>query len=152
MKTLRRTMVAGAVVAASAFVLVGLGAPANPATPERGAVITAAHRSIVHEAPSAPAATSDGPAPTSGNSRAVVSLLVHLAASSHPRADLSGRDRGDHPAGVDCTDGPDDLFPAAPVGIGGTLDPAVASPHYRQPGVPLPPGGTLPTRAPPTYA
>jgi len=125
-------------------------------------VVTAAHRSIVHEARSvlppdgrpvdAPATTSDGPAPTSGNSRAVVSLLVHLAASSDPGVDLSSGNRGHYPAGVDCTDGPDDLFPAAPVGIGGTLDPAVASPHYRQPGVPLPPGGTPPTRAPPTYA
>ena len=41
-----------AVVAALAFVLVGLGAPAHGETPNPGAVVTAAHRSIVHDAPS----------------------------------------------------------------------------------------------------
>ncbi|MEV4620565.1 hypothetical protein AB0J74_17885 [Asanoa sp. NPDC049573] len=151
-----------AVAAALAFVLVGLGAPACGAISESGAVVAAAHRLIDHEAPSvlpatgrpvdAPATTSDRPHPPSGNPRAVAAHFVHPAASSDPRTDFSAGKRVGHPADVVSTDGPDDLLLAAPVGMDGTLDHAVAATRYRQPVVPQPPGGAPPTRAPPTYA
>ncbi|MCW3818018.1 hypothetical protein ONA91_26565 [Micromonospora sp. DR5-3] len=149
-----------AVVVALAFVLAGLGVPGRGETPEPGAVVTAAHRSIVHDAPSAlpphgrpvDVTTSDRPAPPSGDPRAVVARLAHLDAPSDVWTALPDGNRGDHRAGVVSNDGPDDLLPAALVRVGGTPDPAAAPTRYRQPAVPLPPRGTLPTRAPPTVA
>lgn len=152
-------------VVALVFVLAGLGAPVPGETPEAGAVVTSAHRSTIHGTPSdpppppdgrpvsAPVTTSDRPAaPPSGDLRAVVAHFVHPATASDARADLCGRNRGGHRVCVVASDGPDDLFRAAPVDIGSTPDTAVAPTHYRQPAVPLPPRGTLPTRAPPTRA
>ncbi|MFU8851643.1 hypothetical protein ACNAW0_11775 [Micromonospora sp. SL1-18] len=138
-----------AVVVALAFVLVGLGAPARGETPAPGAVVTAAHRSIVYDWP---VATPARPAPPPGDPRVVVARLAHPDAPPDARTELSGGNRGDHRAGVVLTDGPDDLLPAAPVRVGDPPDRVVAAPRYRPPAVPLPPGGTLPTRAPPARA
>ncbi|MGC1210206.1 MAG: hypothetical protein WA890_02915 [Micromonospora sp.] len=148
-----------AVAVAMAFVLVGLGAPIRGGTPLPGAVVTAAHRSIVHDAPpvvppdarhvDAPVTTPERAVPQSGDPRAVVGRLVHPDAPSDTRAEALGGLRGDHRAGVALTDGPDDLLLDAPVRIGGTPISTVAPTRYRQPAAPLPPGGTLPTRAPP---
>ncbi|SBT51193.1 hypothetical protein [Micromonospora narathiwatensis] len=121
-------------VVALALVLVGLGAPTRAETPGPGAVVTA---------------TPVRPAPPPGDPRVVVACLAHLDAPSDARTELSGVNRGDHRAGVVLTDGPDDLLPAVPVRVGGPPDQAVAPPRYRSPAVPLPPRGTLPTRAPP---
>ncbi|MEU8260026.1 hypothetical protein AB0C02_05325 [Micromonospora sp. NPDC048999] len=134
-----------AVVVALAFVLVGLGAPARGEAPEPGAVVTAAHRSIVN----APVATPDRPAPPPGDPRAVV---ARPDAPSDARTDFSGGDRGDHRAGVVLTDGPDDLLPAAPGCLDGPPDRVVAATRYRPPAVALSPRGARPTRAPPSAA
>lgn len=149
-----------AVVVALAFALVGLGTPVRGETLEPGAVVIAAYRSIVHDGPSAhppagrpviPVTTSDRPAPPSGDPRAVVARLTPLDAPPQSRAEFSGVPRGDHRAGV-VTDGPDDLLPATPVRVVGTPHSVVAPTRYRQPAVPLPPRGTLPSRAPPALA
>ncbi|MEU4481488.1 hypothetical protein AB0F68_26015 [Micromonospora sp. NPDC023966] len=114
-----------AVVAALAFVLAGLGAPACAEALEHCATGTAAHRSIVHDGP--------GHAPP------------------ELRTEFSGAPCGDHHAGVASGDGPDDLLAAVPPRVG-TPTPATPTTHYRQPAVPLPPRGTLPARAPPAAA
>ncbi|MEU2611616.1 hypothetical protein ABZ570_08545 [Micromonospora sp. NPDC007271] len=143
-------------VVALAFILVGLGVPVRGETPEPGAVVAAAHQSIVHDAPSvpppdgrpvaAPVATPDRPAPPTDDPRAAA---AHPGAPSDARTGFSGGSRGDHRAGVVLTDGPDDLLPAAPVRVDGTPERVVAATRYRAPAVPLPPRGTLPPRAPP---
>lgn len=149
-----------AVVVALTLVLAGLGAPGHPETPEPGAVLAAAHRSIAHDVPSAPpphgrpvgVTTPDRPAPPSGDPRAVVARPARPDAPSAAWTALSGGNGGDHRAGVVANDGLDDLLPAAKVRAGGTPDRAVAATGYRQPAVPLPPRGVLPTRAPPAVA
>ncbi|MFU8871881.1 hypothetical protein [Micromonospora sp. SL4-19] len=151
-----------AVAVALAFVLVGLGAPARGEALEPGAVVTAAHRPIIHDASpvphpdgrpvNAPVALPDRPAPPPGDPRAVVARLAHPGAASDARTELSGGSCGDHRAGVVLTDGPDDLLLAAPVRAGGRPDRVVAATRYRQPVLPLPPRGTLPARAPPAVA
>ncbi|MFC0508855.1 hypothetical protein [Micromonospora costi] len=151
-------------VVALAVVLAGLGAPVRAEGPEPSALVTSAHRSIIHAAPSVPPPAPDGrpvaapcttadrfAAPSSGDRQAAVAHLVP-AAPSVVRADLCGGIRGDQRVCVVASDGPDDLVRAAPAGIGGTPDTAVTLTHYRQPAVPLPPRGTLPARAPPTRA
>ena len=148
-----------AVAVAMAFVLIGLGAPVRGETPLPGAVVTAAHRSIVHDAPpvvppearhvDAPVTTPEPAVPPSGDPRALVDRLGHRDAPPDARAEAPGGLRGDHRAGVGLTDGPDDLLLDVPVRAGGTPTAAVASTSYRQPAAPLPPRGTLPTRAPP---
>ncbi len=150
------------VVVALAFVLVGLGAPAHGETPDPGAVVTAAHRSIVHDGPSVlppsgrsvdvPVTTPGRPVPHSGDPRAVGARLTHPDAPSELRTELSGGPGGDHRAGVVTSDGPDDLLPAAPLRVGGTPHAVVAPACYREPAVPLPPRGSLPSRAPPVLA
>ncbi|MFE9688396.1 hypothetical protein [Micromonospora sp. NPDC005806] len=150
-----------AVVVALAFVLTGLGMPACGETPEPGAVVTAAHRSIVHDGPSvlppdgwsvdATVTTPGRPAPPSGDPRVVGARLTHPDAPSELWTELSGGPCGDHRAGV-VTDGPDDLLPAAPLRVGGAPRSVVASTRYREPAVPLPPRGSLPSRAPPALA
>ncbi|MFD2765752.1 hypothetical protein [Micromonospora eburnea] len=164
-------------VVALALVLVGLGGPTRAESPEPGAVVTAAQRSIVHGGPSVhapdgwalrrlrpgasdaaprpgvvvdvPAVTPDRPAPPPGDPRVVVARPAHLDAPPDARTAVSGGNCGDHRAGVVLTDGPDDLLPAMPVRLGGPADQVVSSIRYRSPAVPLPPRGTLPTRGPP---
>ncbi|MFJ8580156.1 hypothetical protein [Micromonospora sp. NPDC093277] len=136
-------------VVALALVLVGLGVPTRAETPEPGAVVTAAHRPVVVDAP---AATPDRPAPPPGDPRVVVARPAHLDAPSDARTAVSGGNRGDHRAGVVLTDGPDDLLLAVPVRVAGPSDQAVVPIRYRSPAVPLPPRGALPTRAPPPAA
>lgn len=167
-----------AAVAALAFVLAGLGAPAEGWDPDPGAVVTAAHRSIVHDGPSvllpdgrsarrlppgvsdapprpgvvdAPVTTPDRPAPPPGDPRAVV--VRHAPAGAPPQrwTALSGGPGGGHRAGV-ISDGPDDLLPAAPAPVDGAPAAAGVAPRYRPPAVPLPPRGTLSGRAPPAFA
>ncbi|WP_319463876.1 hypothetical protein [Micromonospora sp. RTP1Z1] len=151
-----------AVAVAMAFVLIGLGAPASAETHLPGAVVTAAHRSIVHGEPhvgppdarhiAAPVTTPHRPAPPPGDPRAVMDRLGRPDAPSNPRLQVAGGPCGDHRAGVGPTDGPDDLLLGVPVRVGGTPVSVVAPTRYRQPAVPLPPRGTLPTRAPPATA
>ncbi|MGK5741355.1 hypothetical protein [Micromonospora sp. URMC 103] len=149
-------------VVALAIVLAGLGAPVRAEDPEPGALVTSTHRSIIHAAPSVPSAALDGrpvaapgtpadrfAAPPPGDDQAAVAHVVP-ATPLDARADLCGGNPGDQRVCVVASDGPDDLFRAAPAGIGGTSDTAVVPAHYREPAVPLPPRGTLPTRAPPT--
>ncbi|OKI68953.1 hypothetical protein [Micromonospora sp. CB01531] len=168
-----------AVVVALAFVLVGLGAPAHGETPGPGAMVTAAHRSIGQDPPSAPApdgqarqrlqlgtsdtaprpgAVVDAPvttpgrtAPPSGDSRAVVARPAPPDAPPDLRTEVRGH-CGDHRAGVVPADGPDDLLPAPPVPVGGPPHPGLDPTRYRPPALPLPPRGTLLARAPPTVA
>ncbi|MFR9780389.1 hypothetical protein ACL02O_30620 [Micromonospora sp. MS34] len=151
-----------AVVVALAFVLAGLGVPVRGETLEPGAVVTAAHRSIVHDGPSvlppdgrsvdAPVTTPGRPAPPSGDPRAVVARLTLPDAPSELWTELSGGPCGDHRAGVATCDGPDDLLPAASSRVGGTPQSVVAPTRYREPAVSLPPRGSLPSRAPPALA
>lgn len=151
-----------AVVVALAFVLAGLGAPCCGETLEPGAVVTAAHRSIVHDGPSAlppdgrsvdaPVTTPDRPAPPSGDPRAVGARLTHPDAPSEQWTEVSGGPCGDHRAGVATSDGPDDLLLAAPLRVVGTPHSVVAPTRYREPAVSLPPRGSLPSRAPPALA
>ncbi|MGR6322049.1 hypothetical protein Q2K19_15420 [Micromonospora soli] len=150
-----------AVVVALAFVLAGLGAPACGETLDPGAVVTAAHRSIVHDGPSvlppdgwsvdAPVTTPSSPAPPSGDPRAVGARLTHPDAPSELWTEVSGGPCGDHRAGV-VTDGPDDLLPAAPPRVDDTSAPDLVATGYRQPAVPLPPRGSPSGRAPPAVA
>ncbi|MFC4146157.1 hypothetical protein ACFO0M_07810 [Micromonospora mangrovi] len=151
-----------AVVVALAFVLAGLGAPACVETSQPGAVVTAAHRSIgsdgAHVHPpdvrpvSAPVTTPHLPAPTSGDPRVAGARPAYPGTPPELRAEVVGAPCGDHRAGVGLTDGPDDLLLAAPASVDGTTVSVLAAIRYRQPVVPLPPRGTLPTRAPPVTA
>lgn len=151
----RLTSVAVALV----LVLVGLGVPVGAETHLPGAVVTAAHRSIVHDAPhgsppdgrrvDAPVTTPAPSAPPSGDPRAVPARLAQPDAPSYAWVEALGGPGGDHRAGVGSTDGPDDLLLDAPVPIVGTPAFGVVPAPYRGPAVPLPPRGTLPTRAPP---
>ncbi|MFG2057677.1 hypothetical protein ACGFI9_27005 [Micromonospora sp. NPDC048930] len=169
-----------AVVVALAFVLAGLGVPVRGETLQPGAVVTAAHRSIVHDGPSvlppdgrsgrrlqlgasdaaprpgavvdASAATPGRPAPPSGDPRAVGARLTHPDAPSELWTEVSGGPGGDHRAGVVTSDGPDDLLPAVPLRVGGAPHSVAAPPRYREPAVSLPPHGSLPSRAPPALA
>ena len=109
-----------AVVVALAFMLAGLGAPACAETRRPGAVVTAAHRSAVHDAPhihppdvrpvAAPVTTSHLPAAPSGDRRVVGERPAHLGTPPAPRVRGVGGPCGDHRAGVGQTDGPDDLL------------------------------------------
>lgn len=167
-----------AVVVALAFVLAGLGAPGRGETLEPGAVVIAAHRSIVHDGPSAlppdgrsvprlrfgasdpaprpgavvkaSAATPVSPAPPSGDPRAVGARLTHPDAPSEWWTGLSGGPGGDHRAGLATSDGPGDLRLAAPLRVVGTPQSAVAPTRYREPALALPIRGSLPSRSPPT--
>lgn len=112
-----------AVVAALAFVLAGLAVPGYGATPEPGTVVAAAHL-------------------TAG----------HPDAAPDVQTECLGGPSGDHRPGVVSTDGPDDILPAPPARLGGTLGPVVAPIRYRPPAVPLPPRRALPSRAPPAVA
>ncbi|SCF14201.1 hypothetical protein [Micromonospora mirobrigensis] len=148
-----------AVAVALAFVLAGLGAPACAETHQPGAVVTAAHRSIVHDASHVPdgdarrvdaaVTTSSRTTPATGDPRAVVDRLARPGAPSELREGARGGPCGDHRAGVATGDGPDDPLLGPPVCAGGPPVAAVAAPRYRAPAVPLPPRGTLPSRAPP---
>ncbi|MFC0007006.1 hypothetical protein [Micromonospora siamensis] len=148
-----------AVAVALAFVLAGLGAPACAETHQPGAVVTAAHRSIVHDASHLPAGDArrvDAPVttphrtvPATGDPRAVADRLARPGAPSELREGACGGPCGDHRAGVVTSDGPDDPLLGPPVRAGGPSTVVVAAPRYRAPAVPLPPRGTLPSRAPP---
>ncbi|MFI7428655.1 hypothetical protein ACIBPB_16865 [Micromonospora sp. NPDC049836] len=165
-----------AAVAALAFVLAGLGAPAVEGTPDPGAVVTAAHRSIVHDGPSVllpdgrtgrrlplgvsdaaprrgvvvdtPVSLPDRPTPPPGDPRAVDVRRTPSDAPPVRWTEFLGGPGGDHRAGVE-SDGPDDLLLVAPVRVDGTPAETVAAIRYRQPALPLPPRGTLSGRAPP---
>lgn len=151
-----------AVVVALAFILAGLGAPACAETRLPGAVVTAAHRSAVHDAPhvhppdvrpvAAPVTTSHLPAARSGGPRVVGERPAHPGTPLEPRVRGAGGPCGDHRAGVGQTDGPDDLLLGAPARVDGTTPGVLAAVRYRPPAVPLSPRGTLPTRAPPATA
>ncbi|MEU1684383.1 hypothetical protein [Micromonospora sp. NPDC005707] len=120
------------VVAALAFVLAGLGAPACAESHHPGAVVTAAHRSIHH------------------GGHAVLPPDSH--APSELRTEFSGGPCGDHRAGVTAGDGPDDVLPAEPPRVGGTPERVAVAIACRQQALPLPPRGTLATRGPPASA
>jgi hypothetical protein len=151
-----------AVVVALAFVLAGLGAPACAETSQPGAVVTAAHRSIGPGGPAVPppdvrsvAAPVTPPqlsAPPSGDPRVAGAYVVRPGTPPEPGAEAVGGPCGDHRAGVGATDGPDDLLLAAPSRLDDATVSVLAVARYRQPAVPLPPRGTLPTRAPPVTA
>ncbi|WP_446216852.1 hypothetical protein [Micromonospora sp. IBHARD004] len=151
-----------AVVVALAFVLAGLGAPACAETQLPGAVVTAAHRSIVHDASHvvrpdvrcvvAPVTTPHPAAPPSGDPRVVGARHAHPDTPSELRAEVPGGPCDDHRAGVGQADGPDDLLLGAPLRVDGTTVAVLAAIRYRPPVVPLPPRGVLPTRAPPATA
>ncbi|SBT47426.1 hypothetical protein [Micromonospora auratinigra] len=151
-----------AVVVALAFVLIGLGTPVRGENPEAGAVVTAAHRSIVHDGPSVlppggrsvdvPVTTPGRPTPPSGDPRAAGVRRTPTGAPSERWTALSEGPGGDHRAGVVTNDGPDDLLLALPVRVGGASTSVVAPTGYRQPAVPLPTHGSRPGRAPPVPA
>ncbi|NES12728.1 MULTISPECIES: hypothetical protein [Micromonospora] len=166
-----------AAVVALAFVLAGLGAPGRGETLEPGAVVIAAHRSIVHDGPSAlppdgrslrrlqlgasaprpgvvdaSATTPERPAPPSVDPRAAGARLTHPGAPSELWTEFSGGPGGDHRAGVATSDGPDDLLLAVPLRVVGTPRSVVAPTRYREPAVSLPTRGSRPSRAPPARA
>ncbi|MDZ5445680.1 hypothetical protein U2F26_23590 [Micromonospora sp. 4G57] len=151
-----------AVVVALAFVLAGLGAPACAEAHLPGAVVTAAHRSIAHDASHvvppdvrrivAPVAAPHPAAPPSGDLRVVGERHAHPDTPPELRAEVPGGPCGDHRAGVGQADGPDDLLLGAPLRVDGTTVAVLAATPYRPPVVPLPPRGTLLTRAPPATA
>lgn len=150
------------VVAAVAFVLAGLGAPACAENHQPGAVVTAAHRSIDHgghallapdgRAVDTPVPRPDRAAPPSGAPRAAAAPQAPGDAPSELRTEFSGGPCGDHHAGVTAGDGPDDVLPAAHQRVGGTPESAAAAIARPQPALPLPPRGTLATRGPPASA
>ncbi|MFG2108683.1 hypothetical protein [Micromonospora chersina] len=149
------------VVAALAFVLAGLGAPACAESHQPGAVVTAAHRSIHHvghavlppdgRAVDTPVTPPDRPAP-SGDPRAAGVPRTPGHAPSELWTEFSGGPCRDHRAGVTAGDGPDDVLPAAPPRVGGTPERVAVAIHRREPALPLPPRGTLATRGPPASA
>ncbi|WP_262283145.1 hypothetical protein [Micromonospora sp. MA102] len=130
------------VVAAVAFVLAGLGAPACAENHQPGAVVTAAHRSIDH----------GGHAVLPPDGRAAAASRAPGDAPSELRTEFSGGPCGDHRAGVIAGDGPDDVLPAAQQRVGGTPEWVAAAIACPQPALPLPPRGTLATRGPPASA
>ncbi|MFI2646458.1 hypothetical protein [Micromonospora fulviviridis] len=145
------------VVVALAFVLAGLGAPVCAESHQPGA----AHRSIHHvghavlppdgRAVDTPVTPPDRPAP-SGAPRAAGAPRTPGHAPSELWTEFSGGPCGDHRAGVTAGDGPDDVLPAAPPRVGGTLERVAVAIRCRQPALPLPPRGTLATRGPPASA
>jgi hypothetical protein len=151
-----------AVVVALAFVLAGLGAPACAETHLPDAAATAAHRSIGHDASPvvppgvrrvfAPVTTPHLPAPPSGDPRVVGEPHARPGTPSELRAEVPGGPCADHRASAGQSDGPDDLLLGAPLRLDGTAVAVPAATRYQPPFVPLPPRGTLPTRAPPATA
>ncbi|WP_346538281.1 hypothetical protein [Micromonospora sp. DPT] len=151
-----------AVVIGLAFVLAGLGAPACAETHQPGAVVTAAHRSIVHDAPdvrppdvrpvAAPVATPHCPAPPSGGPRFVGERPGYPGTPSGLWREAAGGPCGDHRAGAGQTDGPDEFLLGATARADSAAAFVVAPIRYRPPAIGLPPRGTLPTRAPPVTA
>ncbi|MGW4291890.1 hypothetical protein ACWEH1_02380 [Micromonospora chersina] len=145
------------VVAALAFVLAGLGAPACAESHQPGAAVTAAHLSIHHVGhavlpPDGPAVdTPDRPAPA-GDPRAAGAPRTPGHAPTELWTEFSGGPCGDHRAGVTAGDGPDEVLPAAQPRVGGAPVRVAVAIHRRQPALPTPPRGTLATRGPPASA
>ncbi|WNM42741.1 hypothetical protein RMN56_15960 [Micromonospora halotolerans] len=151
------------VVAAVAFVLAGLGAPACTENHQPGAAVTAVQRSIDHgghavlppdgrAAVDTPVPTPGRAAPPSGDPRAAAAPRAPGDAPSELRTEFSGGPCGDHRAGVTAGDGPDDVLPAAYQQVGGRPEWVAAAIARPQPALPLPPRGTLATRGPPASA
>ncbi|SCL68762.1 hypothetical protein [Micromonospora chersina] len=149
------------VVAALAFVLAGLGAPACPESHRPGAVVTAAHLSIHHvghavlppdgQAVDTDVTPPDRPAPA-GDPLAAGAPRTPGHAPTELWTEFSGGPCGDHRAGVTAGDGPDDVVPAAPPRVAGTRERVAVAIHRPEPAHPLPPRGTLATRGPPASA